>query len=136
MVVRRLQPRIVRHVIGMPFTNFASLTSTLFGVNEGIARGVWPDSSPRDPKEKEPLVGQSSNVYTVSSSSRQRVTKCYRVAPRSVKAYSPYPRHYHTQLVPPRPFVLTSLHHTTPQSDYTSQFHGSSSTTLHRVRSQ
>ena len=95
MVVRRLQPRIVRHLIGMPFIDFASLTLALFGVEEGIARGLWLDSSPRDPKGKEPLVGQSSNVYTVSSS-RQRVTRCSRAAPRFVEAYSPYPRHYHT----------------------------------------
>ena len=45
MVVRRLQPRIARHLIGMPFTDFASLTSAIFGVEEGIARGLWSDSS-------------------------------------------------------------------------------------------
>ena len=95
MVVRRLYPRISRHLIGMPFTNFTLLTSTLFGVEEGIARGFWQDSSPKDPKGKEPLAGQSPDVYTVSSS-RQRVTRCRRAAPRSTEAYSPYPRHYHT----------------------------------------
>ena len=89
MVVRRLQPRIARPLIGMPFIDFALLTSTLFSVEEAIARGLWPDSSPKDPKGKEPLVGQSLDVYTVSSS-RQRVTRCCRVAPRFVEAYSPY----------------------------------------------
>ena len=34
MVVRRLQPMIVRHLIGMTFTDFASLTSALLGVEE------------------------------------------------------------------------------------------------------
>ena len=62
MVVRRLYPKISRHLIGMPFTNFALLTSTLFGMEEGIARGLWLDSSLIDPKGKEPLVGQSPNV--------------------------------------------------------------------------
>ena len=86
MVVRRLQPRIARHLIGIPFTNFTLLTSTLFSVEKGIARGLWPDSSPRDPKGKEPLLGQSLNVYTVSSL-RQRVTSCRRATPRSIEAY-------------------------------------------------
>ena len=91
MVVRRLQPRIAKHLIGTPFTDFASLTSALLGVEEGIARGLWPYSSPRDPKGKESLVGRSPYVYTISSS-RQRVTRCCQVAPQSIEAYSPYLR--------------------------------------------
>ena len=67
MVVRRLQPRIVRHLIGMSFIVFASLTSTLFSVEEGITRGLWPDSSLTYPKGKEPLVEQSPDDYVVSS---------------------------------------------------------------------
>ena len=55
MVVRRLQPRIARHLIGIPFIDFASLTSALFSVEEGIAIGLWPDSSPTDPKGRKPL---------------------------------------------------------------------------------
>ena len=95
MVVRRLNPRISRQLIGMSFIDFSSLTSALFGLEEGIARGLWPNSSLRDLKGKEPLVGQSPDVYTFSSS-RLRVTRCRRVAPRYVEAFSPYPRHYHT----------------------------------------
>ena len=38
MVVRRLQSGIA--LIRMPFTNFALLTSALFGVEEGIVRGL------------------------------------------------------------------------------------------------
>ena len=67
MVVKRLQPKIARYLIGIPFTDFTSLTSTLFGVEEGITRGLWPYSSPRDPKWKKPLVWKSPDVYTISS---------------------------------------------------------------------
>ena len=48
MVVRRLRPRIVKHLIGMPFTDFTSLNSSPFGVDEDIARGLCPNSSPTD----------------------------------------------------------------------------------------
>ena len=50
-----MKPRIARHLIRIPFTDFASLTSAIFGVDEGIARGLWPDSSPIDPKGKKLL---------------------------------------------------------------------------------
>ena len=41
MVVRRLQPKIAKHVIGVPFTNFGSLVMTLFSVEDGLVRGLW-----------------------------------------------------------------------------------------------
>ena len=53
----------------MPFKNFASLTLALFGVEEGITRSFWPDSSPINPKGKKPLVEQSLDVGVISSSS-------------------------------------------------------------------
>ena len=56
MVVRRLQPRIAKHLIRVPFTDFTSLTSALFSVDESIARGLQLDSSPIDPKGKKPSV--------------------------------------------------------------------------------
>ena len=135
MVVRRLQPRIVRHLIGIPFPDFASLTSALFSVEKGINRGLWPDYSPTDPEGKDSLAYQSSDIYTASSS-RQRVTRCRRAMPHSSETYSPYPRHHHMQSVPHRPFILRDLRHTAPQSGYTARLPMSSTTTLHGVRPQ
>ena len=42
MVVRRLQPKISRHVIGVPFTDFGSLVMVLFSVKDGLARVLSP----------------------------------------------------------------------------------------------
>ena len=42
MVVRRLQPKIARHVIGVPFTDFGSLVMVLFSVKDGLARVLSP----------------------------------------------------------------------------------------------
>ena len=55
MVLRNLQPRIARHVVGVPFTDFGSLVSALYDVEDGILRGLWTDSSPSDVKGKKPL---------------------------------------------------------------------------------
>ena len=55
MVLRSLQPRITRHVVGVPFTDFRSLVLSLYDVEDGISKGLWTDSSPSDVKGKKPF---------------------------------------------------------------------------------
>ena len=70
MVLRSLQPRIARHVVGVPFADFCSLVLALYDVEDGISRGSWTDSSPSDIKGKKPFVGQRSvDVSAIGSSS-------------------------------------------------------------------
>ena len=70
MVLRSLQPRIARHVVRVPFTDFGSLVLTLYDVEDDISRGLWTDSSPSDVKGKKPFGGQRSvDVSAISSSS-------------------------------------------------------------------
>ena len=38
MILRSLQPKIARHVVGVPFTDFGSLVSALCDVDDGISR--------------------------------------------------------------------------------------------------
>ena len=38
--------------MGFPQTEFGSLVQALYGIEEGIARGLWADSSPPDSKGK------------------------------------------------------------------------------------
>ena len=54
MIFRSLQPKIFRHVVGVPFTDFRSLVLALYNVKDGILRGSWTDSSPIDVKGKKP----------------------------------------------------------------------------------
>ena len=72
MVLRSLQPRITRHVVGVPFTDFSSLVSALYDVEDSILRGLWTDSFPSDVKEKKPFGGQRSIDVSAISSSSQR----------------------------------------------------------------
>ena len=60
MIMRSLQPRFARHLMGFPHTDFGSLVQALYGIEEGIARGLWSESSPTDSKGKRPLGGQRS----------------------------------------------------------------------------
>ena len=52
MIMRSLQPRFARHLMGFPKTNFGSLVQALYGIEEGIARGLGADYSPLDLKMK------------------------------------------------------------------------------------
>ena len=68
MILRSLQPRFARHLMGFPHTNFGSLVQALNGINEGIARGLWRESSPFDSNGKKPLGGQRQrDMGTISS---------------------------------------------------------------------
>ena len=57
MIMLSLQPRFARHLMGFPQTNFGSLVQALYGIEEGISRGLWADSSPSDSKGKKPGSG-------------------------------------------------------------------------------
>ena len=46
MIMRSLQPRFARHLMGFPQIDFGSLVQALYGIEEGISRGLWADSSP------------------------------------------------------------------------------------------
>ena len=43
--------------MGFPQTDFGSLVQALYGIEEGISRGLWADSSPSDSKGKKPRLG-------------------------------------------------------------------------------
>ncbi|RVW90696.1 hypothetical protein CK203_046463 [Vitis vinifera] len=55
MVLRSLQPRIARHVVGVPFIDFGSLVLALYDVEDNISRELWINSSPSDVKGKKPF---------------------------------------------------------------------------------
>ena len=52
MIMRSLQPRFARHLMGFPHTNFGSLVQALYGIEEAISRGLWANSSPSESKGK------------------------------------------------------------------------------------
>ena len=65
MIMRSLQPRFARHLISFPQTDFRSLVQALYGIEEGIAKGLWADSSSSDSKGKK--LGSGSRPSDVST---------------------------------------------------------------------
>ena len=109
MILRSLQPRFARHLMGFPHRDFGSLVQALYGIEEGIARGLWPESSPSDPKGKKPLGGQRPGDVGTISSAGSRSPRRYQTFGQTSGAY--YPQRY-VQYRPPRPMAPIYLHQT------------------------
>ena len=77
MIMRSLQPRFARHLMGFPHVDFGSLVQALYGIEEGITRGLWPDSSPSDSKGKKPAIGQRPGDVSTISATRPRSPRYY-----------------------------------------------------------
>ena len=45
MIMRSLQPSYARHLMGVPIMDYRALIESLYGIKDGIARGLWLDSS-------------------------------------------------------------------------------------------
>ena len=121
MIMRSLQPRFARHLISFPQTDFRSLVQALYGIEEGIAKGLWVDSSPSDSKGKKSGSGsRPSDVSTIGTighrsprrppSQRQFLDTPYQMIQRD--QYRPY--------APYRPAGPTYLH-PSPQPVYATQ---------------
>ncbi|RVW13463.1 Transposon Ty3-G Gag-Pol polyprotein [Vitis vinifera] len=111
MIMRSLQPRFARHLMGFPHTDFGSLVQALYGIEEGIARGLWSESSSIDPKGKRPSGGQRSGDVGAISSTGMRPSRRYQTVGQTPGYY--YPPSPHVQYRPPvpsRPMTPTYLH--------------------------
>ena len=91
MVLRSSQPKIAKHVVGVPFIDFGSLVLALYDVDDGISRGLWIDSSPGDVKGKKPFRGQRSVDVSAISSSSQTPPRRHQLVLYIPEAYSSYP---------------------------------------------
>ena len=57
MIMCSLQPCFARHLMGFPHIEFGTLVQALYGIEEGISRGLWAGSSPSESKGKKPGLG-------------------------------------------------------------------------------
>ena len=110
MIMRSLQPKFSWHLMGFTHTNFGSLVQALYGIQKGIARGMWPKSSSFDSNGKKPLGEQRLRDVSTISSVGLRPPKRYQTVGQTSGAYYPPP---YVQYKPPtssRPMTPTYLH--------------------------
>ena len=70
MIMGSLQPRFARHLMRFLHLDFGSLVQTLYGIEEGIAKGLWPESSLSDLKGKKPTIRQRLGDVNAISATR------------------------------------------------------------------
>ena len=111
MIMRNLQPKFARHLMGFPHTDFGFLVQALYGIEEGIARGLWSESSPTDSKGKRPSRGQRSGDVGAISSVGMRPLRGYpTVGQTSGFYYPPSPYVQYRPPTPSRPMTPIYLH--------------------------
>ena len=76
MIMPSLQPCFAKHLMGFPHTDFGSLVQTLYGIEEGIARGLWATSSLSDSKRKKPGSGSRPLDVGTIGTTRHRSPRC------------------------------------------------------------
>ena len=75
--------------MGFPHTDFESLVQALYGIEEGIARGLWSESSPSNSKGKKPLGGQRLGDVGVISLAGLRPPRRYQTVGQTSRLYYP-----------------------------------------------
>ncbi|KAJ9698762.1 hypothetical protein PVL29_007697 [Vitis rotundifolia] len=110
MVLRNLQPRFARRLVGVPFQDLKSLVHAAFNVEEAITRGLWTDTTPSpDNKGKKPVGSYSrSGEYQYQP---VYVQEPY-IAQTSMQPRPPHPRA--TTHPPPRPYAQRPARQFTP----------------------
>ena len=63
--------------MGFPHTDFRSLVQALYGIEEGIAKGLWPESSPTNSNGKKPSGRQRPGDMGTINSEGSRSPKRY-----------------------------------------------------------
>ncbi|RVW86753.1 hypothetical protein CK203_042826 [Vitis vinifera] len=106
MVLRSLQPRIARHVVGAPFTDFGSLVMALYDVEDGprpVDVSAIGSSSQRPPRRHQPA-SSSANLCTFCFEDAETVfTDRHAVEPGSSEAYRGWVIDYSHPRPPPQP---------------------------------
>ena len=93
MIMRSLQPRFARHLMGFPHIEFGSLVQVLYSIEEGIVRGLWSESSLSNSKRKKPLGGQRpGDVGAISSAGLRPLRRYQTVGLTFGLYYLPWPR--------------------------------------------
>ena len=100
MVLRNLQLRFAKRLVGIPFQDLRSLVHVAFSVEEAIARGLWTYIVPSLDSKGKRIVGSSSRsreVDTISYQHQRHAHHSYYRSP-TTRAHFPHLQHQY-QLV-------------------------------------
>ncbi|WKA04999.1 hypothetical protein VitviT2T_022989 [Vitis vinifera] len=90
MVLRNLQPRFARRLVGIPFQDLRSLVQATFSVEEAIARGLWTDTTLSPDSKGKKLIGPFSRSGEVGAISYQHRRPAHHSAYRPPTVRAPF----------------------------------------------
>ena len=93
MVLRNLQPRFARRLVGIPFQDLRSLVHAAFSVEEAMARGIWTDTAHFPDSNRKKSVESSSRFGEVDTISYQYQRPAHHSSyrPLTVRAHFSHP---------------------------------------------
>ena len=117
MIMRSLHPSYARHLIGVPIMDYKALIEALYGIEDGMMRGLWLDSSSSDSKGKKP--SRPGEVGAISSFRHGAPRPQYASIRPHRTSYAQSSVQYRPS-IPPQPLRLPSPY-TPPHLVYTAQ---------------
>ncbi|XP_019072550.1 uncharacterized protein LOC104877556 [Vitis vinifera] len=90
MVLRNLQPRFARRLVGIPFQDVRSLVHAAFSVEEAMARGLWTDTVTSPDSKGKKLIGPLTRSGEVGAISYQHRRPAHHSAYRSPTVKAPF----------------------------------------------
>ena len=107
MVLRNLQSRFHRRLVGIPFQDLKILVHATFNVEEVIARGLWTDTAHFPDSNRKKSVESSSRFGEVDTISyqHQRPTHHSPYRPPTVRAHLSHPQHQYQTVYVQQPYI-------------------------------
>ena len=120
MIMRSLQPSYARHLMGVPIMDYRALIEALYGIEDGMARGLWSDSSSFDSKGKKPSGSCRPGEVGAISSFRHGAPRPQYASIRPHRTSYAQSSVQYRPSIPPQPLRLPAPY-TPPHSVYAAQ---------------
>ena len=120
MIMRILQLSYARHLMGVPIMDYRALIEALYGIEDGMARGLWLDSSSSDSKGKKPSGSYRPGEVGAISSFRHGAPRPQYASIRPHRASYAQSSIQYRPSIPPQPLRLLAPY-TPPHPIYAAQ---------------
>ena len=120
MIMRSLQPSYVRHLMGVSIMDYKALIEALYGIEDGMTRGLWSDSSFSDNKGKKPSGSYRPGEVGAISSFRHGAPRPQYASIRPHKTLYTQSLVQYRPSIPPQPLRLPAPY-TPPHPVYAAQ---------------
>ena len=120
MIMRSLQPSYARHLMGVPIMDYRALIEALYGIEDGMAQGLWSDSSSSDSKGKKPSGSYRPGEVGAISSFRHGAPRPQYASILPHRTFYAQSSVQYRPSIPPQPLRLPAPY-TPPHLVYTAQ---------------